>query len=101
MYKPGIDRKEAIRTEAYLLSEKAGHPPGMETAFWAQAETLVASRAAKSAPKRKAASKPPVVAKSPKGTAAAPKTTKTPAAKPAPAASIVAKAGRAAAKKKA
>ena len=58
MYKKGFDREEAIRLEAYLLSEKAGHPAGMESVFWAHAEALLNRRPAKSAPKRKAASKP-------------------------------------------
>ena len=47
---------EAIRIEAYLLSEKAGHPAGMEAYFWQEAELIVADRAEKpSAPKRLAA----------------------------------------------
>lgn len=32
---------DAIRTEAYLLSEQAGHPPGMDKFFWQEAEALV------------------------------------------------------------
>ena len=40
----GLTRDEAIRLEAYLLSEKAGHPTGMEQFFWQQAEALVQKR---------------------------------------------------------
>ena len=31
----------AIRAQAYLLSERAGHPPGKEVQFWLQAEEMV------------------------------------------------------------
>ena len=31
---------EAIRIEAYLLSEKAGHPSGMDAYFWEQAQAI-------------------------------------------------------------
>lgn len=58
--------EDAIRIQAYLLSEKAGHPAGMEAAFWAEAERLVNGRrspnGAKPGPARKkstAAPKPP------------------------------------------
>lgn len=33
--------EETIRATAYLLSEQAGHPAGMEEFFWLQAEALV------------------------------------------------------------
>ncbi len=36
---------ESIRIEAYLLSEKAGHPAGMDHYFWTQAEAIVSARA--------------------------------------------------------
>jgi hypothetical protein len=55
MKDPGSKANESIRIEAYLLSEKAGHPAGMEAYFWQEAELLVASRSEKSAPKRLAA----------------------------------------------
>lgn len=42
--------EESIRLEAYLLSEKAGHPPDMDTMFWAQAEQIVHGRIAAVAP---------------------------------------------------
>ena len=42
----GPGREEAIRIEAYLLSEQAGHPTGMESVFWVQAEAIVHSRLA-------------------------------------------------------
>ena len=35
------DTETLIRLEAYLLSERAGHPAGMDAIFWKQAETLV------------------------------------------------------------
>ena len=35
------DTETLIRLEAYLLSERAGHPPGMDAIFWKQAEALV------------------------------------------------------------
>lgn len=37
---------EYIRLEAYLLSEKAGHPSGMDESFWTQAEAMVHGRTA-------------------------------------------------------
>ena len=37
--------QETIRAQAYLLSEKAGHPPGLEDFFWFQAEAMVLERA--------------------------------------------------------
>lgn len=33
--------EEATRIEAYLLSEKAGHPAGMDGYFWEQATAIV------------------------------------------------------------
>jgi len=36
--------QESIRIEAYLLSEKAGHPSGMEDVFWVEAESIVRGR---------------------------------------------------------
>ena len=44
--------EEAIRIEAYILSEKAGHPSGMEHAFWQQAETIIHSRLTAGSPAR-------------------------------------------------
>ena len=51
--------EEAVRIEAYLLSEKAGHPGGMESYFWQQARGIVAARktAVAGAVKKAAASK--------------------------------------------
>lgn len=37
---------EHIRLEAYLLSEQAGHPTGMDETFWVQAEAIVHGRTA-------------------------------------------------------
>jgi len=57
---------EAIRIEAYLLSEKAGHPSGMEHYFWEQALAIVQARktavagAVKQVAKKKTAAKAPV-----------------------------------------
>ena len=66
MKNPGSKADELIRIEAYILSEKAGHPAGMEAYFWQEAELLVASRSEKSAPKRLAAKgKAKVVAPAP------------------------------------
>ena len=42
--------QESIQLEAYLLSERAGHPTGMDTFFWMQAEAIVHGRAAVVAP---------------------------------------------------
>ena len=36
---------DSIRVEAFLLSEKAGHPSGMAHYFWTQAEAIVRTRA--------------------------------------------------------
>ena len=36
--------EESIRIEAYLLSEKAGHPSGMHHYFWEQAQAIVHTR---------------------------------------------------------
>jgi hypothetical protein len=43
MKRHGHKKEEAIRIEAYLLSEKAGHPAGMEDYFWQEAELIVAA----------------------------------------------------------
>lgn len=48
---------EAIRIEAYLLSEKAGHPKGMEHTFWKQAEAIVHSRLTSKITKEKRSAK--------------------------------------------
>lgn len=37
---------EHIRLEAFLLSEQAGHPTGMDETFWVQAEAIVHGRTA-------------------------------------------------------
>ena len=42
----GMTKDEAIRIEAYLLSEKAGHPSGMDAIFWTQAVEIVHGRIA-------------------------------------------------------
>ena len=44
--------EEAIRIEAYVLSEKAGHPAGMEHAFWVQAEAAILAKSSGAAGKR-------------------------------------------------
>ena len=64
---------ELTSIEAYLLSEKAGHPSHMHDYFWAQAEAIVRQRAAivdvaikasgKKAPKTTAKAKPAPTAK--------------------------------------
>ena len=55
---------EAIRIEAYLLSEKAGHPAGMEAYFWEQAQVIVQARTtAVAVAVKKATAKKPSVAK--------------------------------------
>ena len=69
--------QEHIQLEAYLLSERAGHPTGMDKFFWMQAEAIVHGRTAVVAPagkakpkkpaaKSKPAAKPKAAAKSPK-----------------------------------
>ena len=40
------DIHELTRIEAFLLSEKAGHPSHMHDYFWSQAEAIVRQRAA-------------------------------------------------------
>jgi hypothetical protein len=62
MKSSGSKADEFIRIEAYLLSEKAGHPAGMETYFWQEAELIVAGRSEKAAPKRLAAKGKPKAA---------------------------------------
>ena len=42
----GIPLEEAIRIEAYLLSERSGHPSGSDAMFWAQAEEIIHGRVA-------------------------------------------------------
>lgn len=37
---------EHISLEAFLLSEQAGHPAGMDETFWTQAEAIVHGRTA-------------------------------------------------------
>ena len=70
----GSDIHELTRIEAYLLSEKAGHPSHMHDYFWTQAEAIVRQRvtivdvAVKAAGKKpattgKAIRKKPTVAK--------------------------------------
>ncbi len=46
MKKDAPSLHEHIRLEAFLLSEKAGHPTGMDEFFWAQAEAMVHGRTA-------------------------------------------------------
>ena len=59
-----LSTEEAVRIEAYLLSEKAGHPSGMEAYFWEQAQGIVKARntavagAVKKAAATKAKAKP-------------------------------------------
>ena len=53
----GQDIHELTRVEAFLLSEKAGHPSHMHDYFWAQAEAIVRQRAAIVAVAVKAAGK--------------------------------------------
>ena len=73
----GLTTDEAIRIEAYLLSEKSGHPAGMEAYFWQEAELIVASRAEKPVPpKRLAAKAKPKSAVAAKAMAAAKKAPK-------------------------
>ena len=57
MKSDGQTADELIRIEAYLLSEKAGHPQGMDDYFWSEATVIVAGRAGEKAakPKRLAA----------------------------------------------
>jgi hypothetical protein len=76
----GQTPEEAIRIEAFILSEKAGHPAGMETYFWREAELIVAGRGAggekSGAPKRLSAKAKPKAAAAAKPAAAAKKTPK-------------------------
>lgn len=62
---------EAIRIEAYLLSEKAGHPAGMEHYFWTQAEGIVHARATAVSVAVKAAAVTPAAKRATKPKAAA------------------------------
>ncbi len=75
----GPDIHELTRIEAYLLSEKAGHPSHMHDYFWTQAEAIVRQRVAIVDFAVKATEEPPV------------KTGKSTKAKPKPAASKVKK----------
>lgn len=56
---------ESTRIEAYLLSEKAGHPSGMDHYFWKEAEAIVHARTkvVATAVKKAAAAKPKAEAK--------------------------------------
>ncbi len=72
----GKNIEELTRIEAYLLSEKAGHPSHLHNYFWTQAEAIVRQRAAVVEVAVKATAK--AAAKSAK---AKPATLKTPAAK--------------------
>ena len=73
---------ESIRIEAYLLSEKAGHPSGMEHYFWKEAEAIVHARtkAVTTAVKKAAAAKPKAKAAGKVKTPAKPKATAKPKA---------------------
>ena len=62
---------ESIRIEAYLLSEKAGHPAGMEHYFWTQAEAIVHARATAVSKAVKAAASKPVAGRKTKPKVAA------------------------------
>ncbi len=56
--------EESTRIEAYLLSEKAGHPSGMDAYFWEQAQAIVQARkTAVAGAVKKAAAKKPTAAK--------------------------------------
>lgn len=70
---PSLTVEESVRLEAYLLSERAGHPHGMDAVFWTQAEAIVHGRTAAIAPsvvakpakapaRKTAAKKPPAPA---------------------------------------
>ena len=82
----GQDIHELTRLEAYLLSEKAGHPAHMHDYFWSQAEAIVRQRAAVVDIAVKAAGKKaPKVSKAKSEPAAKPATpAKKPAAKKTP-----------------
>lgn len=72
--------QERIQLEAFLLSERAGHPVGMDKFFWMQAEAMVHGRAAIVVPAGKAkAAKKPTAKRKP----AAPKAEAAPKVKPA------------------
>ena len=72
MKQKAMTREESIRLEAYLLSEKAGHPSGMEQYFWTQAEALVQKRSTTAMPAAKKATR----AAAPKAAAPKRRTTK-------------------------
>ncbi len=46
MKKQAQSLHDHISLEAFLLSEQAGHPTGMDKTFWEQAEAIVQGRAA-------------------------------------------------------
>lgn len=46
MKKEAQSLHDYISLEAFLLSEQAGHPTGMDKTFWEQAEAIVQGRAA-------------------------------------------------------
>ena len=103
----GQNIHELTRVEAFLLSEKAGHPSHMHDYFWAQAEAIVRQRAAivdiavKASAKKKTAGKTVAVAKKKPAAKPLPQ----PSSEPAPAAPkakkpVAAKAASPAAKKK-
>ncbi len=55
--------EESIRIQAYLLSEKEGHPAGMEGFFWRQAQALVAAKSRGAAKLKAKKSKPKTAGK--------------------------------------
>jgi hypothetical protein len=57
--------EESIRIQAYLLSEREGHPAGMEGFFWRQAQALVAAKSRGAAKLKAKKSKTKVKAKTP------------------------------------
>ena len=69
---PTLSVEESIRLEAYLLSERAGHPHGLEKTFWVQAEAIVHGHTAVVVPSvLKKAAKAPISKAAPKKKAAA------------------------------
>ncbi len=72
MKKNANSSNEVIRIEAYLLSENAGHPHGMEAVFWAEGEAIVQRRRTpQAAPKTTAGKKAPANKKTATGIAPA------------------------------
>ena len=89
--------EESIRIEAYLLSEKAGHPSGMDAYFWEQAQAIVQARttAVAGAVKKAAANKAKAKAKpAPKKATVTTAKPTAPAAKPKAAAKLKAAPAR-------